>query len=286
MPQLNQLIHYSVIVRSIRTGDTYEKWWDEELLDRLGTELEEFCHSFVIGTEIGSINRQIHLQCYIRLKAKQRQSPLIKRLLQIISPPTPDLVQVQPAKHARQLSEYCKKSKDFITEKHFRITLYEKELKGLVLNSFQNKILNALDTCNDRQIAIASCRVGNSGKTTLLKYLAITRKTIIWPQAGSFSSCLYAVGRQLSSVDNDNELVTILINMPRNDSRMTTDERKAEFISGIESLKDGFFSTSFMGKLVSLNVDPNKIRILVVTNHEPTEFCKYLSQDRIKLITN
>lgn len=286
MKQALQLIHYSLIFRSFKTPESYNEWMDEDFMHSLGERFhKEFSFKdFVIGLERGDEKGILHLQCYIRLNKKTRLQPLLKKILSISKLPDgiPDsCVQLEGAKSTKHLKDYCLKDNNIVQKSDYADP-YTMELRELKLNKFQRELYDSLHTCNERQIVLGSCEVGSSGKTTLIKYLYASKEynTIVYPQSGSLASTLFILAKMVQrfSAQSDKD-ICICINSPRSDSRLS-EKNIYEFLSAIESLKDGLFSSSFQSNFVTLNIPPDRIKIIILSNKGPEEFLKYLSYDR------
>ena len=291
--QTSQLIHYSVLVRSVKIGeDQYEKWWNDDFPKRLAASFysEYLIGSFVIGEEVtGKNNNYFHLQCYLRLRKRKRVHEVLQLLLSLYEWPDPSLVQVQKSPTTRTMAAYCQKDGKFWTEKDFN-SVYEKKVLSLELNDAQKEICEVLyEDSSDRKIVVVQNESGGIGKTTLIKRFLIEKQydVFLFPQSGSLMSNLYCYARWFLSVRSGptDKQVLVAINCPKSDHRLAKKESTAEFLSSVESIKDACFSCCFNGKLLTVNADPSSVRVIIMTNREPNIFYDGLSSDRIKLLT-
>jgi len=285
--QTNQLVHWSCIIRGLKTPSGYKKLWDQEWMQEFAKKLNDSTKikDFVIGDEVGESGNP-HLQIYLRMSKKTRLSPLLEEVTKMAKLDIKQ-IQLQPADSPRNLREYCKKDGQIITKKDF-ISPHEKELRDSTLNPFQQQIYYAVHECNSRQLVLTSCRQGNTGKTWLCKKLHASAEydTIVFPSSGTLNSSLYAIARTLDDFrrqKSDKEIL-VIINIARSDVRVEKDNISS-LMTALECVKDGFFSSSWMGKIYTINEDPKKIKILIVSNLPANHFCNLLSKDRWKIIT-
>lgn len=290
--QTNQLIHYSVIIRSIKNGpNDYTKWWLDDFPKRLAQKMydEYLIGNFVIGEETaGEENNYDHLQCYIRLRKRLRVNQLLSLLLDMYEWPDPSLVQVQPSPSPRSLSAYCQKQGTFHTDKDF-LNLYEKEIMSLELNEEQVEINDHLyKDSSDRKIILVQNVTGGIGKTTLIKRWMVENKydVFLFPQSGSLMSNLYCYARWYQNVRSapTDRQVLVAINCPKSDNRLAKKESIAEFLSSVEAIKDCMFSACFNGKLITINGSPKSVRVVIMTNAPVQVFREGLSEDRLELL--
>lgn len=283
-----QLVHYSLIIRSQKLGpSSYKKWWNDKYPAQLGERLfnSGFFNQFVIAEEQG-LSENWHLQCYLRCTKRQRQQPLLKKLIELCEC-EPQYIQLEPANSPRSLPEYCAKTDGPIVRETDYKNSYESSLLKMDLNPYQKEIVKALEECDSRQLVLASDLKGNSGKTWLIKYLIASNayNTVLWPNSGTLNSSLFTVGKQFEHYRRQNGKITLLlINIVRQDNRIYNDENLSQLMSAVESVLDGLWSSSFQQKLVTINQDPNLIRCLIVTNKSPNDFLHCLSRDRWKIV--
>jgi hypothetical protein len=287
--QTNQLIHWSCVIRGQKTSSGYKKLWDDKWIEDFASKLnaEYKIKDFVIGDEIGDELGAPHLQMYIRMAKKTRIAPLLQMLVDYSGLPV-EKVQLQPAASPAALAEYCQKQ-GAVTKKKDFLNPHFKNLKEGKLNKFQQKIYDQLQQIRDRQLLVVSDGVGGLGKTWLCKWLhaTSTANVIVFPTSGTLNSSLYAISKsfeQFNRAQNGSDEVLILVNIARTDVRIQKDNI-ASFMCSMEAIKDGFWSSSWLGKIQTVNYPSDKIKILIVSNLSPTYFHEYLSHDRLVVIT-
>ncbi len=289
--QTSQLIHYSVLVRSTKSGEgQYHKWWSPDFPKQLAQKFydEYLIGNFVIGEEVANDN-YYHLQIYIRLRKRKRVHEVLQLLLNMYDWPDPSLVQVQKSPSPRSLSNYCEKDGLFYTEKDFKNS-YEKSLIALELNKQQLEINEALyDDTSDRSVILCHDPAGGIGKTTLIKRWMSEQKydVFLFPQSGSLVSNLYCYAKwyQLKRKAPSQKQILIAINCPRSDNRLIEKNGNIhEFLSSVEAIKDCMFSACFNGKLITINGDPKTIRVVIMTNADINLFCLHLTYDRLRVL--
>lgn len=229
--------------------------YTQEEYDKIINYMKLDNRKFVVGREIGE-NGTPHLQGYVSLPGPVKFAT-IKNLM--------PRAHIEKAKgNDEQNLKYCTKEGNYETnmiEESSQEKIRKKLLakyEGVVWKSWQQKIIDIIrGERNDRVINWVYDPKGNSGKSFLTKYIALTENCVI--ADGKKEN----VFNQLNEMCNEQDLeVTIIVlDIPRHN------QQEYELNYGmLEALKDGvIYSGKYKGGKVFLD-EPH---VIVFSNSEP-----------------
>lgn len=240
--------------------------WTIDEKKYLITTFKEKKWKYVIGDEIGEKNTP-HLQGYI-----EHKSPITFKYLKKLN----KRWHLERAKGStRDNYKYCSKDGSYIS--NIELTLTQDEMKELILKAeyddvkwrpWQKNIIDILDKTPDkRKIHWRWETSGNSGKSYLAKYLALTRDVIIC--SGKKADVFNQV---LEYVKNGRMPKIILLDVPRTSLGYIN-------YDAIEQLKNGFM---YSGKYEGGQVFIKTPHVIAFANEEPD--MDSLSEDRWDII--
>ncbi len=217
---------------------------------------------YILGREVGKEGTP-HLQCYVRFK-NAISFNTIKEIF-----PT---AHIEKAKgNLKQNIEYCSKEGDFETnvdlipfQEKINKLIIENEYKDIVWKPWQKEILEKIQKIPDkRKVHWYWENIGNTGKSFLVKYLAMTEKIIL---ADGKSRDIF----NQVKVMMDQKMIPkiIILDIPRTN---------LEYInySALELLKNGtVYSGKYEGGLLIFPIP----HVFVFANREPN--VNKLSEDR------
>lgn len=224
------------------------------------------CERFIIGKEIGESGTP-HLQMYIEFK-----NAIAFNTLKGWN----ERVHWEKAKgNIKENYNYCSKDGDFVQKNmltkqdEIKIKLLDR-YKDVVWKDWQQDLLSLiLGSPDDRTINWVYDFEGNSGKSFLKKYIALTTECLVCD--GKKNDVL----NQLKTVciDNNKDIKIILLDVPRHNK---------DFINYglLEQLKDGHV---YSGKYEGGEIYLDKIHVVVFSNDEP-DYSKF-SKDRWNVIS-
>lgn len=237
--------------------------YNDNLVPEFDTLLDRYCSKFIYQSEIGEESKVPHLQGYICFKEKNRPLSVFK-----IS----NSLSWRKCFSPNDMIEYC--HKDGTYDGKYRKTkniFFPKPIKTIdksILKSWQTDILEIIkNEPNPRTIYWYFDTVGNTGKTSFSKYLAVHHEALIL--SGKASDMKYGIVKYMEKKVNYPEL--IVLDIPRSNN---------DFISygGIEEIKNGIF---FSSKYESSMVVGNSPHIFVFSNDRPD--MSKMSKDRWKI---
>jgi len=234
-----------------------------EDLETLETSFHTFCHFWVFGKEKAPTTGMIHLQGYCEFKVKTR--PLEVTSLKQLK------IHWEKRKGTRyQAYIYCTKENDYkiggippepdVGEEALECIKTEQLFK------WQRDIVELIKEKPDpRKIYWYVDRVGNTGKSELVRYLCINHNAILL--GGKTNDMKYGVMKYIEK--NKRNPKIILIDLPR-----TYDNDYLSY-AGIEEVKNGmFFNTKYESEMVIFN----RPHIVIFSNEEPKK--ENLTRDR------
>lgn len=234
---------------------TLNNYSDEEY-EILKYDLTNKSIKFVIGKEIGEQGTP-HLQgyCYFKNKHSFQQMKKIN-----------DRCHWEVAKGSPEANlSYCTKSDESAVQNGFakKITLQE-EIKDRLLKkydnvkwkSWQNDVLNVLETMPDsRTINWVYDPIGNSGKSFLVKYIALVDEIII--ADGKKDNIFHQVLKKIN--EEEKEFRTVILDIPRSSEGYIN-------YGVLEQLKNGLmYSGKYEGGMCLFD----DIHVFVFANFKP-----------------
>jgi len=235
--------------------------------------LESFGHTnterFIVGREVGT-NGTPHLQGYMYFKNAQS----FDRMRKVC-----ERAHWEKAKGtAEQNYKYCSKDGDLSAAGMEKQQTKQEIIKNRILDSYkdviwkewQQAVLETIEKkANSRTINWVYDPVGNTGKTFLRKYIALTKQCIICD--GKKDNVLNQL--KTKCIDEDMEISMILMDVPRHNS---------EYINYglLEQLKDGHV---YSGKYEGGEIWLDAIHVIVFSNEMP-DMSKF-SHDRWNIIS-
>lgn len=235
---------------------TLNNWTQEEfdILKNVGSKI------LIIGKEVAPTTGTPHLQGYIEFKKKERPKELIKI----------DRIHWEIAKGTRESNlAYC--TKQDANAYVFGIKVLEKivdPLDGLELRPWQTRMkLIVQGPPHPRQILWRWESIGNTGKSSFCKHLALTMDALV--VSGKGDDIKYFVSTYIEKTKKFPKI--IILDLPRTSEGFVC-------WSTIEQLKNGMF---FSGKYESNMVMFNDAHVIIFANFAPNEMDRRkLSADR------
>lgn len=200
-------------------------------------------------------NGTVHLQGFLYFKHPKEFS-FIKKWL--------NRAHIEAAKHNDKSIEYCNKE-DTRVRGPYTHNIEIKKTVSIIseLRDWQLEVMDLIDTVPDyRSIYWYYDPEGNKGKTSLCKYICVTRKDAIYLNGGKSGDMKYAIAKAKTKPR------VILIDMPRTREGCISWE-------GIEEIKNGIF---FNGKYESEMVIYDCPHVICFANFKPMSYV--LSGDR------
>lgn len=247
---------------------TLNNYSDEEY-----ESLKKYGHTdtakFIIGKEVGSKEKTPHLQGYYHHKNAQTLTHMKKinqRAHWEIAKGSPE-----------QNYEYCSKENDFIEEGFEEKESFQDLLKKKLLTQYEDvkwkdwqaKILAKIEEVPDsRTINWIYDYEGNSGKSFLTKYIALTHEVII--ADGKKDNIFNQVNRKLN--EEEKEFKIVLLDIPRSSEGYIN-------YGVLEQIKNGLiYSGKYEGGLCLFD----NVHVIVFANYMPDQ--SQFSEDRWNII--
>lgn len=240
---------------------------EERSIKYIRDDLDLICKKYCFQIEKGEKTGTIHYQGRFSLMHKKRKSEIIKILREYGW----DKFNISPtSKENRDNNFYVCKTDTriqgpFTESNNVFIPLDVEEM--VHLKPWQDKLIKNLSTYDKRSIDVIFNPSGNTGKSSLIRYMIIHHDAQILPFCNDYKDIMrmaYCVGAKK----------TYLIDMPRAINK----EKLYQFWSGIETLKSGYCyddRNKFRSRLI------NRPRICVFTNSMPD--LQLLSSDMWRL---
>lgn len=191
--------------------------------------LKEICKKYTFQLEQGELTGKLHYQGRLSLKCKKRQSELIKLLDQA----------GWTKYHLSITSNENRDNNFYVTKEETRIQgpftdtneIYvPRDIRNIKeLRPWQQKLRTTLQSYDERSIDIIVDTKGNSGKSTLTRYMMLFDNAQVLPFCNDYKDIMrmaYDVGIK----------PIYLIDMPRAINK----EKLFQFYAGIETLKSGY----------------------------------------------
>lgn len=214
----------------------------------------------------------LHHQCRVSFHKKAVRNSVVAMLLEEL-----DNFKVTPSSNNSQKGEafYCMKEQTRVdgpwTDRDVVMPALRtiKKMEECGLKPWQNDLLWQVDKYDDRRIHVIIDKSGNSGKTSLMKYVYVKKLGMLVPPM----NCMEDLVQFCMNFPNKPLYV---IDMPRSMPK----KHLASMYAGIETIKSGIlYDKRYQGRFMLMD-EPN---VVVCTNVEPKS--KYLSVDRWKLWT-
>ncbi|AXH76021.1 MAG: putative viral replication protein [Cressdnaviricota sp.] len=244
---------------------TLNNWTEDEYLSIKNYIITKGL-DYVVGKEVGE-NGTPHLQGYLSSKNPMMFSRLKKVM------PRAHLEKARGS-NAENL-KYCSKSDDFITNIADEEGTPQERIKKRILKKYENviwrewqqEVINIIEEPkDDRRIVWVYDPDGNSGKSYLVKYLALTKNVVI--ADGKKDN----VFNQLLKKSEDLEIDIILMDLPRHNQEYLN-------YGMLEQLKDGYV---YSGKYEGGEIFLEEPHVIVFSNSEP-DYSKF-TMDRWLII--
>lgn len=244
-----------------RVKSTSRRWcftlnnYTEEELNQISDIFEKKNWNYVMGLEIGEEKKTPHIQGYFESKNCVRFST-VKKIL--------PKAHIEACKGTRQQNtDYCTKDMNYRTnmkiKKPIRQILYEKYYANVIWRPWQEEVLAILaEEPHPRQINWIVDKKGNSGKSFLVKYLAIKYDVII--ANGKGNDVLHAIAKYDEKIGLS-RLPVIICDLPRHN---------ADYINygTIEMIKNGLvYSGKYEGAQLLFDIP----HVFVFANSFPEE---------------
>lgn len=234
---------------------TLNNYSEEEYADLLGT-LGTQASGFVVGKEVGSSGTP-HLQCYAEFRSPMRLSSLKE---------WNHRVHWEKARGTREQNlVYCRKEGSYVSSwKDIKEIVLEKEYKNVSWRPFQKVVIDLLDKEPDpRKIHWFWEPDGNTGKSFLVKYLAIKHNAVM--AEGKRDDIFNQVAGVL---EKDQIPRVVLVDIPRSSAKYVS-------YSALEKVKNGcLYSGKYEGARAIFPIP----HVVVFSNEEPDR--SMMSADR------
>lgn len=135
------------------------------------------------------------------------------------------------------------------------------------LRKFQTRLLEYLESRNDRSVGIVVDHVGSKGKTHFARWCSLNHKAVYLHGSGTDNQ----VARDLYDISEQEYIKAIIIDCTRSENSLSDNE----FWNGIEQIKNGHLCDRRYGYREKWIRPP---AVLVLSNHDPNWKC--LSEDR------
>lgn len=249
-----QLYMYSIVYFS-----------DMEDQPALAKWLDKYCKKYIYQLERAPTTGNTHFQCYVNLKVKRRPTEMWK----LLNAEGFDGADCSPVSNYGKLAlqSYCMKKDTRVEGPWADKPIYMGQDLIKNLKGWQQDILNLLDETPDpRKIVWLYDDIGNTGKTSLAKYMYFHYpKKVCYLTVGKAADLLNFVykmqGRLLYFIDI---------------SRTIPNGTMNELYSAIESVKNGFFLNTKYETGMACFARPH---VVVCSNHLPKTTA--LSRDRL-----
>lgn len=230
--------------------------WTQEEYNKIVDYMKSGDKKYIVGKEVGE-NGTPHLQGYVSLPGPVKFNT-IKNLM--------PRAHIEKAKgNDKDNYEYCSKDGDFESNMDEETTTQERIKKKLlakydkvVWRPWQQKVIDILEGPRDsRTINWVYDPKGNSGKSFLTKYIALTKDCVI--ADGKKEN----VFNQLNEICNeqDTEVTVVVLDIPR----YCQQEYSLNY-GMLEALKDGLI---YSGKYKGGKVFLDEPHVIVFSNSEP-----------------
>lgn len=223
-------------------------------------KMKDFGHSctlkFIIGKEIAPTTGTPHLQGYFYFKNPQT----FDRMKKVCANAHWERSKGSPEANY----EYCKKEGEFVAKGMEKEETFKEKLNQKLLSRYesvewkpwQKSILDIVESKPDsRTINWVVDELGNSGKSFLTKYLALTKSVII--ADGKKDNIFNQVNRKLN--DDEEEFEIVILDIPRSSLGYVN-------YGVLEQLKNGcIYSGKYEGGLCLFD----DVHVIVFANEEP-----------------
>lgn len=250
---------------------------EQRVIDRTRTFFESHCSKWVFQVEDTKDN--MHLQCRIAVKQRQRTSSLFRKLVDFLEVPE-GWVHVTPSSNATANFCYVMKKESRIEGPWSNMDLLAMETEDLLqetpMEEWQKFIANKwLDTegremynRTHRRVLFCVDTVGGSGKSVLVNHLALTRQKdcLVMPVTGTPQ-------QMISAIIDAGPRSNYVLDFPRTKSR--DKEWVQDMLFVLENLQNGMLVSCFYGKYKIMSF--RRPQIVVFSNWKLPEL---LSKDR------
>lgn len=200
--------------------DTQAKYWEFTLNNYLETDIQDFVallgkdDKYVIGKEVGDSGTP-HLQGHIEFKKGRRLSAVRKLIPR---------AHWGKCRNKTACRSYCQKEGEFVTN----LSIPRKIVFPEMDRPWELDILKLIKTDPDnRTIHWYWEPIGNSGKTTFIKYLKVHHKAIECPSRST--DAFYRIAKE---VEKENAIDLVVYDIPRSSMGFVN-------YGAIEKVKDG-----------------------------------------------
>ncbi len=214
-----------------------------------------------------SITQNIHIQGRLNIKRRLRTKAMLDRMTEALPNVKREHIRISPTANPTKNFDYCMKEETRIqgpfSDREIEAYKVEDPLLNKTLFKYQDIIINQwltkngklLYNNNGRRILFVQDETGNSGKSTMVKHLAITRQkdVLVLPVCGT--------PNQLSSALIDaGPYPYYILDLPRvkpNDTNWISD-----ILFIIEQLQNGLLCNTMYGKYKSLVMSNPQIVVM------------------------
>ena len=241
----------------------------------------------VFQKEVGNTAGKLHYQGGFILKGSRKFK---KNVLDIFEEFFNNVLglSLQPAHNIKDVFVYCSKDETRASETCYAgyKEKYDMELASMELRPWQKDLFSFIKLkkedkeFRDRKIIWVEDKVGNTGKSAMLKFLRVGQKDL---RARKLS--VNSVDRLISAVTkvtSNEEIDLFMIDFTRTKGK---DQNYEDLFAAIEDIKNGYVVDMMYGKYEEAIFRPPMI--LIFTNQTMCDYEKYLSQDRwVRLVIN
>ena len=249
--------------------------------------LDEYTDYSVFQLERGKQKAKKHFQIALVLKGSRKNKKNLLDLFRSIFNNIGGL-SVKIAHSREAVFNYCSKEDTRVGETIYAgfKEKYDQEVAQMELRPWQEDLFNFIKlkrkdkNFRDRKIVWVEDRIGNTGKSAMLKYLRVGQKDLVARKLSVNSVDRLISG--VTKVTGQEEIDLFMIDFTRTQGK---DQNYEDLFAAIEEIKNGYVVDMMYGKYEEAIFRPPMI--VIFTNQEMKNYKKYLSTDRwVRFVIN